>query len=101
MTDHVITRQTDLCECLSSRSMRGAQRNTNHLMQRAILVATVRPPMRKKGMKSKRLNTGSSRTTEIIVVGPVLFGYNISNFYIILVKPVLMAFLLETQLLYT
>ena len=64
MIDHVITRQTDLCECLSSRSMLGAQCNTDHMMQRAILVATVRPPLQKKGMKTKRLNTALLKSEE-------------------------------------
>ena len=57
MIDHVITRKDDMSECLSSRSMRGAQCNTDHMMQRVIIVATVRPPVRKTGMRAKRLNT--------------------------------------------
>ena len=47
------------------------------------------------------LLAGSGRTAEIIIVGTIFFGYNIGNFCIILVEPVLVAFLLETQLLYT
>ena len=57
MLDHMITRKKDMSECLITRVMRGAQCNTDHMMQRTIVAAKIRPPVRKTGMKSKKLNT--------------------------------------------
>ena len=57
MIDHIITRRRDLSECLTSRVMRSTQCSTDHMMQRTSNVASVRPPVRKKGMTSRKLNT--------------------------------------------
>ena len=57
MIDHIITRKRDHSECLITRVMRGAQCNTDHSMQRAILVTSIRPPMRKTGLSAEKLNT--------------------------------------------
>ena len=42
--------------------MRGAQCDTDHMMQRAILVAAVRPPIKKTGISTKRFNTSKLLT---------------------------------------
>ena len=62
MIDHIITRRRDFRECLVTRVMRGAQCGTDHLMQRMTLLASVRPPVRKTGVKSKKFNTAVLRT---------------------------------------
>ena len=46
-----------MAECLIARAMRGAQCDTDHIMQRAIVVAKIRPPVRKTGMKKTKINT--------------------------------------------
>ena len=62
MIDHIITRKRDFSECLVTRVMRGAECGTDHLMQRMILRAAVRPPVRKTGVKSRKLNTAVLQT---------------------------------------
>ena len=60
--DHIIIRKRDLAECIITRVMRGAQCDTDHMMQRAILVAAVRPPIKKTGISTKRFNTSKLLT---------------------------------------
>ena len=62
MLDHIITRKRDRAECIITRVMRGAQCNTDHMMQRVILVASVRPPVRKTGISTKRFNSSKLLT---------------------------------------
>ena len=62
MIDQIMTRIRDFRECPVKRVMRGAQCGTDYLVRRMILLAAVRPPVRKTGVKSIKLNTAVLKT---------------------------------------
>ena len=62
MVDHIITRKWDFTECIITRVMQGAQCNTDHIMQRMTFVATVRSPVRKTDLVTKRINVTKLQT---------------------------------------
>ena len=65
MLDHVAIRKRDSKECHSTRVMRGADCGTDHRMQRSILNLKVRPPVRRRGMTARKLNTNLLNTEAV------------------------------------
>ena len=67
MLDHVIIRRRDAKECRMTRVMRGAECETDHMMQRTLLSVKIRPPVRKKGMTTKKLNTRALKSQATVL----------------------------------
>ena len=65
MLDHVAIRKRDSKECCSTRVMRGADCGSDHRMQRSILNLKIRPPIRKRGVTSRKLNTNLLHTDTV------------------------------------
>ena len=67
MLDHIAIRGRDSKECSSTRAMRGAECGTDHRMQRTILNLKIRPPVRKQGRSSRKLNTNLLKSDPIVL----------------------------------
>ena len=65
MLDHIAIRKRDARECRLTRVMRGAECSTDHLMQRTLLSSKIRPPVRKKGMTSRKINVNQLKLNTV------------------------------------
>ena len=65
MIDHVAIRRRDAKECRLTRVMRGADCSTDHRMQRTLLTVKIRPPVRRRGVTARKLDTNKLKSPEI------------------------------------
>ena len=66
MVDHVTTRRQGAKECRETHAMRSVECSSDHLMHRTVLSMKYRPPICKRGVSSRKLNTNLLKSQDYV-----------------------------------